>query len=212
MAELKTQSETRKTIKKKKPLFVRRDARNKSRVPFKWRKPRGKHSPVRQKHLSRPKLVSIGYGSPKIIRYLHPSGLKEILVQNKKQLENIDPKNQGLIISKKIGNKKRIEILKLALEKKLPVINIKNPQNHLEKLELQFKKRKESKKKKFTEKEKKELEKKKKAEEKEKKEQEEKKEKNEEEKEEKLSNEGEKNLEESEISRREIEKTIIKKQ
>lgn len=199
-------NESIKIRRKRKPLFVSRDAHKnrKVRVPFKWRKPRGKHSPVRQKHKGKPKMVSIGYGSPKAVKGLHNSGLQPTIVHNKKQLENIDPKTQGIILSHSLGNKKRIELIKLALEKKLPLLSMKDPQKLIEKLESKFKKRKESKKKKLSEKEKKEQEKKKKAEEKAKDE------KKEESKEEGKTPEEIKEVKEEE--KKEQEKTIIKKQ
>jgi large subunit ribosomal protein L32e len=198
MAEIKTLLE----LRKKKPLFVRKDAHKKARVPFNWRKPRGRHSPIRQKHKGRPKLVSIGYGSPKAVKHLHSSGLQPIIIQNKKQFEGLDPKTQGIVLSKTTSSKKKVELIKLALEKNISILNIKNPQKCLEELESQFKARKESKKKKLTEKEKKELEKKKKAEEKERAEKEEK-------KEEKTPEEIK---EEREKEKKEQEKTLIKKQ
>jgi len=189
--------------RKRKPLFVRKDTHKKARVPFRWRKPRGKHSPVRQKHKGRPKLVSIGYGSPQAVKGMHASGLQPVVIQNKTQLEKINPEKQGIILSRSLGSRKKVEFLKLALEKKLSVLNLKDPQKVIEKLESQFQKRKESKKKKLSEKEKKEQEKKKKAEEKEKeaKKEEEKKEGTPEEAKEKIEKE-----------KKEQEKTIIKKQ
>ncbi len=193
-----------KALKKKKPVFVRRDSRYKSRVSSKWRKPRGRHSPVRQKHKGKPKLVSIGYGSPQAVKNLHPSGLQKVIIHNKNQLENLDLKTQGLILSRTLGSKKKIELIKHALEKNLPFLNLKDPQKHLEKLQSQFEERKKSKKKKLTEKEKREQEKKKKAEEKAKKEEEEKK-KTEEKSAEEIR-------EEKEEEKKEIEKTLIKKQ
>jgi len=164
------QLEHRNKAKKKKPDFVLKDSKYKAGVPNRWRKPRGKHSPVRQQHKGRIKLVSVGYGSPRAVKHLHSSGLEKVLIQTEKDLKNIDPQKQGLIISGLIGNKKRIKLINLALEKKLTILNLKEPQIFLEKLESQFKKRQESKKKKLTEKEQKEIEKKKKAMEKEQKE------------------------------------------
>jgi large subunit ribosomal protein L32e len=199
-------NESIKIRRKKKPLFVSRDAHKnrKVRVPFKWRKPRGKHSPIRQKHKGKPKMVSIGYGSPKEVKGLHNSGVLPVIVHNKKQLESINPEKQGIIFSRSIGSKKKIEFIKFALEKKLPIINLKDPQKLIEKLESQFKKRKESKKRKISEKGKKEQEKKKKAEEKAKEEE------KEGDKEKGKTIEGVK--EEKEEEKKEQEKTIIKKQ
>jgi len=158
----------RNRMNKKKPAFVRKDTYIKAKVKANWRKPRGKHSPVREQHKGRPKLVSPGYGSPKAVRNLHPSGLEVVVVNNQAELEQINPEKQGILISKTVGKKRKIDILKLALEKKLTVLNSKEPQKLLETLEAEFKKRQDSKKKKLTEKEKKEEEKKKKAAEKDK--------------------------------------------
>lgn len=200
--EIKKLLELKKAIKKRKPTFIRRDAHKISRLPFGWKRPRGRHSPVRQGHRGKQNLVSIGYGSPKEIRHFHPSGRQKVTINNKKELEKINPEKQGVIISAGVGNRKRAEIIKLALEKKILIFNFE-PKKQLEKIESLFKERKESKKKKLTEKEKKESEKKKKAEEKEKKELEK-------EKEEKPMEETQKEKKEEE--KKEMEKTIIKKQ
>ena len=72
--------EIRNRMNKKKPAFVRKDTHVTVRVKANWRKPRGKHSPVREQHKGRPKLVSPGYGSPKAVRYLHHSGLEIIRI------------------------------------------------------------------------------------------------------------------------------------
>ncbi|MFH1682388.1 MAG: 50S ribosomal protein L32e [Candidatus Woesearchaeota archaeon] len=199
MADLNQVKERRK----RKPLFVRKDSHKKARVASNWRKPRGKHSPIRQQHKGKPKLVSVGYGSPEEVKGLHLSGLKMVLVDNAKQLESLDPKTDGVLISGKIGNKKRIDLIKLASEKKLKIINIRDVQKKLEALENEFKQRVESKKKKLTEKDKKEADKKKKAEEKEK----EKVQKTEE-----TAETTEEQKEKKEQQKEEVEKTIIKKQ
>ncbi|MBR9682975.1 50S ribosomal protein L32e [Candidatus Woesearchaeota archaeon] len=206
MTETKTLLKLRNANKKKKPHFVRKDSHKKSRVSSKWRKPRGKQSPVRQKHRGRPKLVSPGFGSPKAVKHLHSSGLQPVIIRTKKELASVDSKTQGIVLSKTLGNKKRIELIKLALEKKISVLNLKDPQKHMEKLESQFKTRQTSKKKKTTEKEKKDQEKKKAAEEKAEKEKQESKDKKSEEK------TAEKVKEEEKAETKTAEKTIIKKQ
>jgi large subunit ribosomal protein L32e len=206
--------EARKKAKKKKPDFVIKDTHKKVRVPCRWRKPRGKHSPVRQRHRGRPKLVSIGYGSPKEVRNLDLSGLERVMVNSLSQLEELDPKRQGIIISGKTGKKKKAEIIKIALERNISILNLKDAQGYLDKVQAELKERKESRKKKLSEKEKKEEEKKKKAAEKEKKKKEEA---------EKKETAGEKEggeestkekeqKEKKEEQKKEIEKTLIKKQ
>jgi len=182
MTDVKKLLKIRTLRNKKKPAFVRKDTYIKTKVKANWRKPRGKHSPVREQHKGRPKLVSPGYGSPKAVRHLHHSGLKIVRVNNLKDLDKINAEKQGLIIANTVGGRKRIELVKQALEKNLQILNLKEPQKYLERLEMEFKKRKDSKKKKLTEKEEKNEEKKKKAADKEK------------------------------AEKKEIEKTLIKKQ
>lgn len=75
-----------------------------------WRKPRGKHSKLRE-HLSRrPPVVDAGYRGPAQVRGLHPSGFREVLVHNMKELESIDNKIQACRIASTVGRKKRIEL------------------------------------------------------------------------------------------------------
>ncbi len=206
--------ELRNRRNKKKPAFVRKDTHIKAKVKANWRKPRGKHSPVREQHKGRPKLVSPGYGAPKAVRHLHHSGLKIVQVKNLVDLDNINPEKEGVMLAKTTGIRKRIEVIKIALEKKLTILNLKEPQQYLDTLAAEFKKRQESKKKKLTEKEKKEEEKKKKATEKEEKDKkvEAKKEKSTE-KEEKVADEKKETpIEKEKVEKKKIEKTLIKKQ
>ena len=75
-----------------------------------WRKPRGKHSKLRE-HLSRrPPVVDAGYRGPAQVRGLHPSGFREVLVHNMKELESIDNRFQACRIASTVGRKKRIEL------------------------------------------------------------------------------------------------------
>lgn len=208
MTELKRLLSVRKAIKKKTPLFVRGDAHKGCRIRFRWRKPRGRHSPVRQAHRGRLTKVSPGYGAPQEVRGLHPSGLVPFIIKEKKELEKINPAREGVLLSHTLGNKKRIELLQLAVEKNFPLLNVKEPKKYLEKLKQDFAERKEAKKHKTSEKEKKDMEKKKAALEKEEKGKTMKKE--EAPSEEKTPEELQKEKKESE--KEEMEKALIKKQ
>ena len=141
MTDTKRLLEFRKKIKKRKPIFIRKDAHKVVRVAEKWRQPRGRHSAIRQKHKGHPKLVSIGYGSPRMVRALHSSGLKKIIINNLNQLDKIDPKIEGIIISRTVGNIKRKEIIKKALNLKIEILNFKNPQKQVETIDHLFQKR-----------------------------------------------------------------------
>lgn len=128
----------------KKIKFVREDAGLKKRIKFQWRKARGIQSKVREERKGHGRKVKIGYGTSK-------EGRKEVnLITNLKDLEN----SKGeVILSGKLGMRKRIELIKKAQEKKIKITNIKNTEEYIKNVE---EKRKELKEKKGQEKKKKE--------------------------------------------------------
>jgi len=108
---------------KKKPKFKRWLSSSLGRVKESWRRPRGSQSKVRKKLKGKIKMPSIGYRAPKNLRYLHPSGFKEVLVHNIKELEKIDPKKEAIKIAHTVGKKKRKEIIEKAKELKIKILN-----------------------------------------------------------------------------------------
>jgi len=108
---------------KKKPKFLRSSAHAYKRIGMKWRKPRGVHSKLRRREKGKGFHPNVGWGAPKYLKWLHPSGFEEILVSNLKQLEKINPQKQAVKISHTIGKKKRMIILKKADEMKIKVLN-----------------------------------------------------------------------------------------
>ncbi|MEM4662590.1 MAG: eL32 family ribosomal protein [Candidatus Diapherotrites archaeon] len=114
----------KKIKKKKKPVFRghfgNRAIRRKSKAKWnKWRYPRGVDFGFEKADGKKPRS---GYRTPKIIRGLHPSGLKESLVHNVKEVEQIKDKNTIIRIAHSVGAKKRGEIIKKAMEAGLKVI------------------------------------------------------------------------------------------
>ncbi|MDI6798801.1 MAG: 50S ribosomal protein L32e [Candidatus Aenigmarchaeota archaeon] len=108
---------------RKKPKFLRVSAKAYKRLGKKWRKPRGYHAKLRRREKSKGKMPSPGYGAPKALRCLHPSGFKEVLINSIKDLEKVDPKNEAIKIAHTVGKKKRQEIIKKAEELKIKVLN-----------------------------------------------------------------------------------------
>lgn len=152
----------RKKIKSKKPCFVMQDSHKLGRLHQRWRKPRGLHSKIRRHKKGYKKRVTIGYGSPNAVRGFHKDGLRPIVVCSIKDLDNIDIKSEGVMISSVTGTKKRVEIVKISREKGITVLNIKDIEQYLRNVEDDLKKRKDIKSKKQEEKtkKKKEIEKK----------------------------------------------------
>lgn len=114
----------RSEIQGRRPEFLRQEWYKRKRLQgAKWRKPRGMHSKMRQHYGYRRNVVSIGYGSPKAARFLHPSGFKEVMVHNVKDLQRINPETEAARVAHKVGMKKRLEIEAKADELKIRVLN-----------------------------------------------------------------------------------------
>jgi large subunit ribosomal protein L32e len=136
MAEKKL-IELRDKIKGKKPRFYRKDYWKISRLGKKrkklltWRRPRGRHSKIREKWKGYFRQPSVGWGSPNEVKGT-VNGLFPKLINNLNELKLI--KNNEIAIVGKIGNKKKIEIAKYAIEKNLKLLNL-NTKKFLEKIE-----------------------------------------------------------------------------
>ncbi len=120
---------------KRHPTFRRQEWFRFKRLGEKWRRPRGRDSKMRLGLSGKPATVSIGYGSPRAERGIHPSGLSEVLVENLRDLEGIDPDRQVVRISSKVGDKKREQILAKAREKNIRVLNPRVKKREIERKE-----------------------------------------------------------------------------
>ena len=114
---------TRKKLLKKKNKFNfrRHDSHKKKRISSSWRKPTGIHNKMKGNIASKGRKVKVGYGTPRNLRGLHPSGIRPTLVRNLNDLES--PDVEGIIISGKVGLKKRFEIETLADDKGIKILN-----------------------------------------------------------------------------------------
>ena len=126
--------------KHKKPKFRRQESWRYKRVPDKWRRPHGIDSKMRKKVKGWPASPTTGYRSPKKTRGLHPSGFVEVRVQTVDDLAGLDPELQAVRIAHTVGTRKRIEILALAEEKGIHVLNpgtTREPEEFTESTELE---------------------------------------------------------------------------
>jgi large subunit ribosomal protein L32e len=126
--------------KHKKPKFRRQESWRYKRVGDTWRKPHGIDSKMRKKVKGWPVSPTTGYRSPKKTRGLHPSGFVETRVHSVEDLEGIDPELQAIRIARTVGGRKRVEILALAEEKGIHVLNsrtAREPEEFKESAELE---------------------------------------------------------------------------
>jgi large subunit ribosomal protein L32e len=115
----------RARAKAKKPEFVRAESWKYDRFSVAWRKPRGLDNKIRRKIKGWPPGPSMGYKGPKIARFLHPSGYKEVIVNNVAELSTIDPAVQAARIAHTVGKRKRADIIAKAKELNIKILNVK---------------------------------------------------------------------------------------
>ena len=128
--------EIRAMLKERKPNFIRQDYQRRKRIgnKLKWRKPKGVHSKIRHHFKGWRKSPSPGYKSPLDVKGVHSSGLKMIHIFSVNGLINIKKDTEGIIISKNVGLKNRLQILKRAKELNISVLNL-NADEHIKKIE-----------------------------------------------------------------------------
>jgi large subunit ribosomal protein L32e len=115
--------ELRKSMKAKKPKFLRSSCKIKARVSNNWRKPKGLQNKMRLNLKGYRVTVNPGYGSPIAVKHLdYKTGLLPVRVSNKNELEKIDIKTQGIIIASTVGARKKLEIINIAEEKNIIII------------------------------------------------------------------------------------------
>lgn len=118
--------EIRRKIKSRTPYFRRFESWRYVRLDVPWRKPKGVDNHQRLSVKGWPHLVKIGYRVPKSVRYLHPSGYKDVLVHNMKELESLSPETDAARLAAGLGKRKRIELAKRAQELGIKLLNGKD--------------------------------------------------------------------------------------
>ena len=113
-----------KVLKKKTPSFRRTEwFRYKRLSRSGWRAPHGMDSKQRRNYKYRSALVRVGHGKVAAARGLHPSGFREIMVQNTLDLETIDPETEAARVGRSVGGRKREQIYSRADELGIRVLN-----------------------------------------------------------------------------------------
>ncbi len=113
-------------MKNKKPKFLRRGSHRDSKLgngrknKQRWKRPTGRDNKMREKRKGRPAVVSVGYKREKS-NFGKIDDKEVIRIVNVRDLEKVSKNQAGLIA--KIGNKKRLEILKKAKEMKIEIVN-----------------------------------------------------------------------------------------
>ena len=126
-SERKNLYDFRKVLKKRKPTFVRKDSFKMSKLgkqrkkKQKWRRPRGRHSKLREKRTGHMIQPSIGWSSPRAVRGLTGEA-KPKLIFNVADMDDL--KANEIAIMGKVGKKKRIEIAEKAVAENKLILNV----------------------------------------------------------------------------------------
>ncbi len=114
-----------KIIRKKLPRFIRQESWRYLRIKDNWRRPRGKDSKMRLHKKGFPPSPKIGYRTPKLVRCLHPSGFKEVLIHNVNDIKKLvtDPSRQAIRIASSVGRRKRMAIIEYADSHNIKILN-----------------------------------------------------------------------------------------
>ena len=109
--------------KKKKPKFNVPNLGFFKSVKARWRKPRGTHNKKRMKFKWAGALPHIGYRNAASLRGMHPSGSREVLVRNMKDLDGL--KGVVVRVASAVGAKKRALMAAKAKSMNLTIVNMK---------------------------------------------------------------------------------------
>ena len=139
-------------IRKKRVTFLRRNS-NKKTFNKKWRSPRGIHNKRRLHKQGHQKRPVIGFGNPKELRYLTKEGLLPVIISNVQDLGAVDKSKEVVLLSKRLGIKKKIILIEEAKKLGIELVNIdmetfaEEVKKELQEKKKETKKREEKKKK-----------------------------------------------------------------
>ncbi len=112
--------------KRNNPKFIRNAYHKTKKVSEKkWRKPRGKDNKLGQRMQGKP-IVHPGFGTPSELRGSDKHGKFLALVSTKEELKSLDPKKHAVIISRRLGFKKKKLLIEEIKKAKFSIHNIKN--------------------------------------------------------------------------------------
>jgi len=115
-------------MEKIKPKFIRTDWMRHSKLGKNrknkqvWRRAKGKHSKMRRQRKGYPRTPRIGFGTNKE-NAGKINGMIPLLVHNMDELNSANEKNI-IILASRVGAKKKMEMIKIAEQKKLKILNL----------------------------------------------------------------------------------------
>lgn len=114
----------RNSLKASKPTFRRHDSHKKKRVSASWRRPRGRQSKMRLHIKGYSRARSTGFGSPVAVKALSRTGFTQNIVSKVLDFKSLNKVNDGIIISRTVGMRRRKELVEFALKNDFTILNI----------------------------------------------------------------------------------------
>ncbi|MEK6854263.1 MAG: eL32 family ribosomal protein [Nanoarchaeota archaeon] len=116
--------ELRKAMKSRKPNFKIQNSNDpKKRFAGRWKRPKGLQSKMRERRKGNPRYIEPGYGSPAAVRGATPEGFFPVVVRSLSDLASVK-EGAGVIVSASVGMRKKAELIKAAVERKLRLLNV----------------------------------------------------------------------------------------
>lgn len=113
-------------VKKRTKKFARHQSDQFIRIrDSSWRKPKGIDGRVRRRFKGAIPMPSIGYGSDKLTRNIHPHGFKTVVVHNVKELEMLMMHNRtyAATVGKSVSSRVRRDIVTRAEQLAIRITN-----------------------------------------------------------------------------------------
>lgn len=137
-----TQLEEKRKIRAKRPRFIRAESLYIKRVSRSgYRRPKGVHNKQKDNKKGNRTQIMTGYGYPKSLRGTTIEGKKIVYISNVADLAKVTS-NDVIIIQSTMGAKKKVELIKKIIEKKIQIHLVRDPALLLASLESEFKERK----------------------------------------------------------------------
>ena len=137
---MKSLLELRKEMKRSRPKFLRTHYGALPRLAKTWRAPTGIHNKLRHKIFGRPISVTVGYRSPAAVRGLDRNGLVPVRINKPSDASYLDAKKHSAIIAN-VGMKNRLAILGVLKEKGISVLNWKNIDDSVKRIQEKYSQR-----------------------------------------------------------------------
>ncbi len=114
----------RRIKQQQRPHFRKWETWRWGRIPSHWRFPHGIDNKTIRKWKCGSRTPIVGYRGPRLVRGMHPCGLREMVVNNANEIETLDPKLHCVKIGRRVGARKRISLIEKLRANEFKILNI----------------------------------------------------------------------------------------